>query len=214
MPVSLNTEEAFNNAIKRPSLTVIHFQAAWADQCTQVNELLDTLAKQVDFASVKFYSCPAEELSEIAIKYNIESVPTVLLFQLGEKVDRVDGADAPKITETVRLHISKSEGENKTESIDDKLKALINKDKVMLFMKGDRVKPRCGFSRQIIEILNSTGVSYSTFDILQDEEVRQSLKVYSDWPTYPQLYIKGELIGGLDIVKEMMADGSLATSLV
>lgn len=57
-------------------------------------------------------------------------------------------------------------------------------------------------------------MSYSTFDILQDEEVRQGLKVYSDWPTYPQLYIKGELIGGLDIVKEMVADGSLATSLV
>lgn len=139
---------------------MVHFHAAWADQCIQVNELLDTLAKQVDFASVKFYTWPAEEISEIPIKYNIESAPTVLLFQLGKEVDRVEGADAPKITEKVRLHIGKSEGENKTESIDDKLKALINKDKVMLFMKGDRVKPRCGFSKQIIEILNNTGYVY------------------------------------------------------
>ena len=73
----------------------------------------------------------------------------------------------------------------------------------MLFMKGEPDAPRCGFSRQIIGILNQTGVSYSHFDILSDNDIRQGLKKYSDWPTYPQLYVKSELIGGLDIVKEM-----------
>ncbi|KAJ8960613.1 hypothetical protein NQ318_013905 [Aromia moschata] len=83
----------------------------------------------------------------------------------------------------------------------------------MLFMKGNRTTPRCGFSRQIIEILNNTGAKYETFDILTDEEVRQGLKTYSDWPTYPQLYVNGELIGGLDIVKEMVTAGEFASAL-
>nr|XP_026655047.1 glutaredoxin-3-like [Zonotrichia albicollis] len=60
---------------------------------------------------------------------------------------------------------------------------------------------KCGFSKQILEIMNNTGVDYETFDILEDEEVRQGLKSFSNWPTYPQLYVKGELVGGLDIVK-------------
>ncbi|CAH1981158.1 unnamed protein product [Acanthoscelides obtectus] len=83
----------------------------------------------------------------------------------------------------------------------------------MLFMKGDRNTPRCGFSKQIIEILNQLNAQYDTFDILSDEEVRQGLKKYSDWPTYPQLYINGELVGGLDIVKEMTASGELQSML-
>ncbi|NXI14924.1 GLRX3 protein, partial [Irena cyanogastra] len=82
-----------------------------------------------------------------------------------------------------------------------RLKSLINKAPVMLFMKGNKQMAKCGFSKQILEILNNTGVDYETFDILEDEEVRQGLKSFSSWPTYPQLYVKGELVGGLDIVK-------------
>jgi len=68
---------------------------------------------------------------------------------------------------------------------------------------------RCGFSRTLIQIMNETKVDYETFDILQDEEVRQGLKTFSDWPTYPQVYVNGELQGGLDIIKEMQASGEL-----
>jgi Grx4 family monothiol glutaredoxin len=84
---------------------------------------------------------------------------------------------------------------------------------VVLFMKGDRDEPRCGFSRKVVEALNDTGVEYSTFDILQDEEVRQGLKTFSNWPTYPQLYAGGELLGGCDIVLEMAAGGELKAAL-
>ena len=70
-------------------------------------------------------------------------------------------------------------------------------------MKGDPVAPKCGFSRQTVDMLNSLNAEYATFDILNDDEVRQGLKTFSNWPTYPQLYIDGELIGGLDILKEM-----------
>jgi len=96
-----------------------------------------------------------------------------------------------------------------TTSLEDRLHALIHQSKVMVFMKGLPSTPRCGFSRQICDILNQTHVPYGAFDILQDEAVRQGLKEYSNWPTYPQLYVKGEFIGGLDIVKEFMENDEL-----
>uniref|UniRef100_A0A8U7N5G5 Glutaredoxin 3 n=1 Tax=Corvus moneduloides TaxID=1196302 RepID=A0A8U7N5G5_CORMO len=97
----------------------------------------------------------------------------------------------------------------KAQKLEDRLKSLINKAPVMLFMKGSKQVAKCGFSKQIIEIMNNTGVDYETFDILEDEEVRQGLKSFSNWPTYPQLYVKGELVGGLDIVKELKESGEL-----
>ena len=98
-------------------------------------------------------------------------------------------------------------------SLDDRLKKLINRHRVMLFMKGLPSAPRCGFSRQIVEMLDEEGASYDSFNILEDEEVRQGLKTYSDWPTYPQLYVDGDLVGGLDIVKEMKEGGDLSDLL-
>ena len=80
-------------------------------------------------------------------------------------------------------------------------------------MKGDRNAPRCGFSKQLIAIVDETGLPYETFDILTDEDVRQGLKTYSDWPTYPQVYVKGELVGGLDIIKELIANKELEATL-
>ncbi len=78
----------------------------------------------------------------------------------------------------------------------------------MLFMKGSPDQPRCGFSRQTVEVLSENDIQFASFDILSDEEVRAGLKVYSDWPTYPQVYVHGTLVGGLDILKEMLATGS------
>jgi len=99
-------------------------------------------------------------------------------------------------------------------SLNTRLKELIHKSPVMLFMKGDRTEPRCGFSRTMISILNQyQGVSFETFDILSDEQVRQGLKEFSNWPTYPQLYVNGKLVGGLDIVKEMQEDEELESLL-
>ncbi|KAK4881436.1 hypothetical protein RN001_004755 [Aquatica leii] len=214
MPEILSNVDSFQSTIKNSSLTVIHFAADWVEQCAQVNEVLDALGKESEYSNIKFCSCPAEDLSEISLRYKIDAVPTIVLFQAGNEVDRVNGADAAKIAAIIKEH-SKNLLTEKIHrvSLDERLKELINKHNVMLFMKGNRDAPRCGFSKQIINILNETGVSYDTFDILTDEDVRQGLKTYSDWPTYPQLYVKGELVGGLDIVKEMQAAGDLASTL-
>lgn len=93
--------------------------------------------------------------------------------------------------------------------VEEKIKKLLKENKVILFMKGDKIFPKCGFSLAARDILSETGVEYTTYDILEDEELRQALKVYSNWPTYPQLYVNGELIGGCDIIKEMYFEGEL-----
>mmetsp|Transcript_14069 Transcript_14069/g.23274 ORF Transcript_14069/g.23274 Transcript_14069/m.23274 type:complete len:134 (-) Transcript_14069:23-424(-) len=103
-----------------------------------------------------------------------------------------------------------------TAPVDDlntRLKKLIESDDVMLFMKGSPDQPKCGFSRQIVDVLNKAHVKFGSFDILNDNSVREGLKSYSKWPTYPQLYAKGKLIGGLDIVKELAESGDLDSAL-
>ena len=85
----------------------------------------------------------------------------------------------------------------------------INSDQIVLFMKGSKDAPQCGFSNTVCQILNEIGKPYLTVDILADWDKREAIKVFSNWPTFPQLYVNGKLIGGCDIVREMWEDGSL-----
>jgi monothiol glutaredoxin len=87
---------------------------------------------------------------------------------------------------------------------------IVSTNDVTLFMKGTALFPQCGFSSKAIAILDHLGVAYETVDVLQDPEVRQGIKAFSDWPTIPQLYVKGEFIGGSDIMMEMYEAGELA----
>lgn len=89
----------------------------------------------------------------------------------------------------------------------EQIKTLINSSPVMIFIKGSPEEPKCGFTSQLLTILDDLKVKYSHFDILQDQLVREKLKEYSDWKTYPQVYVKGELVGGLDVIKEMIEEG-------
>ncbi|XP_053927665.1 glutaredoxin-3 [Cuculus canorus] len=199
---------------KDGSLVVVHFWAPWAPQCAQMNEVMAALAKE--HTQVTFVKLEAEAVPEVSEKYGISSVPTFLFFKNSQKVDRLDGAHAPELTKKVQRHVSSSSisagtNDSAKEDLNVRLKKLINAAPCMLFMKGSPKEPRCGFSKQIVEILNKHGISFSSFDIFSDEEVRQGLKTYSNWPTYPQFYVAGELIGGLDIVKELEASGELDT---
>ena len=89
----------------------------------------------------------------------------------------------------------------------------VHQNKVVLYMKGNQYAPQCGFSAQVVQVLNSLGVAYETRDVLANEALRQAIKEYSDWPTIPQLYINGEFIGGCDIVNELYQNGELKTLL-
>jgi len=94
-------------------------------------------------------------------------------------------------------------------STKEKIQNLIDANSIMVFMKGTKLMPQCGFSNNVVQILNSLGVVFSTFDVLSDFEIREGIKEYSDWPTIPQVYLKGEFLGGSDILIEMYNSGSL-----
>ena len=90
-----------------------------------------------------------------------------------------------------------------------KIQSLIEGNPIMVFMKGTKLMPQCGFSNNVVQILNSLGVEFGTFDVLSDFAIREGIKEYSDQPTIPQVYLKGEFLGGSDILIEMYNSGSL-----
>ncbi len=116
---------------------------------------------------------------------------------------KILSADAPQaVTET-----------DKSLPLQERIKNLIGSSDVFLFMKGNPAMPQCGFSANVVGMLNHLQVPFKTFDILSDMDIRQGVKDFSNWPTYPQLYVRGELIGGNDIVMEMFENGELQSVL-
>ena len=96
-----------------------------------------------------------------------------------------------------------------TPELKNRLDQLINSHKILVFMKGAKLMPQCGFSNNVVQIFNTLGVSYETVDVLADHDIRQGIKEYSNWPTIPQVYINGEFVGGCDIMIEMYQNGEL-----
>ncbi len=94
-----------------------------------------------------------------------------------------------------------------------RIETLINSNPIVVFMKGTKLMPQCGFSNNVVQILNSLGMSFETFDVLSDMEIRQGIKEFSNWPTIPQVYLKGEFLGGSDILIEMYNSGELREKL-
>ncbi len=96
-----------------------------------------------------------------------------------------------------------------TPELKERIDNLVNQNKVLVFMKGTKLMPQCGFSNNVVQILNTLGVPFETVDILEDYEIRQGIKEYSNWPTIPQVYIDGQFVGGSDILIEMYQKGEL-----
>lgn len=286
----VSSEEEYRNitdSIPTTALTVLYFQAPWAEPCKQMSTVLDTLASTypiTDPPKIAFLSIDAEELPDISEEHDVTAVPFFVLRKDNSTLDTISGSDAQQLRSAVEKHAGAgtstasaqlppaqqvtrpetqpintnhsaadptqpktSEGANgagsaktfgqyapdsadpstapdysgntkptlntntpNTNNTDEKssddlearLTQLTNAAPAMLFMKGTPSAPQCGFSRQLVSILRENNVRYGFFNILADDEVRQGLKEFSEWPTFPQLYLKGELVGGLDIVKE------------
>jgi Grx4 family monothiol glutaredoxin len=210
-------------------VSVNYFWAPWAAPCTQMNDFVDKIAPV--YPNVIFLKVEAEEQSDIAESFEIESVPSFIILRGHTLLQRIVGADAAALKEAIEKHDTikpppapqsttsrapapppdalEGEDEESSDALNERLRGLMNKSKVVLFMKGDPEQPRCGFSRQTVSLLKEQGVEFSHFDILTDESVRQGLKTLNNWPTFPQVIINGELVGGLDIVKEMAETGEL-----
>lgn len=95
----------------------------------------------------------------------------------------------------------------------DRIQKLIDSNAIIVFMKGTKLMPQCGFSNNVVQILNALGISFETFDVLSDMDIRQGIKDFSNWPTIPQVYVKGEFLGGSDILIEMYNSGELKEKL-
>ncbi|KAH9481903.1 Glutaredoxin-3 [Psilocybe cubensis] len=214
-------------------VSVINFWAPWAEPCKQMNEVVAELSKKYPVVLFLQVEADGEQQADIAESFEVEAVPSLIILRGHTLLDRISGADAAALTQSVAKHASTpqynplsrtdnapakaptvvpSALEDKTETeeeLNTRLKHLMNQSKVVLFMKGTPEAPRCGFSRKISALLNDNKIAYTHFDILTDESVRQGLKVLNNWPTFPQLIVNGELVGGLDIVQEMVETGEL-----
>lgn len=149
-------------------------------------------------------------------------VPHVLQVQSKTSIDRLEGANVGELTSRIerwKASPAPSAGTGgvgggvlkAVQEVNDRLHALVNAAPVMVFIKGSPEEPKCKFSRQLLGVLQGEGVSFGSFDVLSSEAVRQGLKEYSNWPTFPQLYVNGQLVGGVDIVQELKESGELAT---
>jgi monothiol glutaredoxin len=96
-----------------------------------------------------------------------------------------------------------------TPELKERIDNLVKQHKILVFMKGNKLMPQCGFSNNVVQILNTLGVPFDTVDILEDSELRQGIKEYSKWPTIPQVYIDGEFVGGSDVMIELYQKGEL-----
>uniref|UniRef100_A0A0K2U3Z3 Monothiol glutaredoxinS17like [Cucumis sativus] n=1 Tax=Lepeophtheirus salmonis TaxID=72036 RepID=A0A0K2U3Z3_LEPSM len=193
----IKSADEFRQIIKEDQITLVHFWVPWAKECPVMNEALEELAKVEQEAAI--YRLHAEDVLDIPSEYKVTAVPTFIFYSKGQVLERIDGAYSIKVVNSLKRLLNSSP----QDKISQRCKALINSEPAILFMKGHRDEPKCKFSRAAIAILNSYNADYGVFDILLDDQIREGLKEYSNWPTYPQLYVKGEFIGGVDIMKEM-----------
>ncbi|KAJ1928655.1 glutaredoxin [Tieghemiomyces parasiticus] len=223
-------EELYSLLQDNPEATIlIFFSASWSPQCQQMGPLFDELVKK--YPTLRFVKVEAEDFEEVAESYEVAAVPAFVFVRKLAIVDRVDGANAPELSRLAEKH-ARGQGSASTQfpsaqaaatpsnvtattsagfkqDLNTRLKELTHRAPVMAFIKGTPAQPRCGFSKTLVGLLSDHGIKFGYFDILTDDDVRQGLKAYSNWPTYPQLYIDGELTGGLDIIKEMIDSGEL-----
>jgi len=205
----------------KEAIVVLIFDAEFSGQQDIVEEATKALVDSDDLKEkILVASVDVEANNELATQFSVVSVPTIAIIK-GQKVLRkIDTLEPKKLVSIVQEILkmieiapdSSQTGDAKA-AFNEYLKRLTTRAPIMIFMKGSPDQPRCGFSKQLVELLSKHKIKYESFDILQDEDVRQGLKDYSDWPTYPQIYKNGEFVGGLDILKEQAESGQLESYL-
>lgn len=183
-------------------LSLLMFWAKWHQPSVELKDgVFAELSRK--FPHISYLAIEAEEIPEVSIKFEIESVPTFIMLRNGKLVDKFEGSNVPSLTAMVQKYpktyetslVINAPHASSEEILNKRLAILVNSQPMMIFIKGTPQDPQCGFSRQLVDLLNNLKCQYGSFNILADESVRQGLKEFSNWPTYPQLYIKGELIG-------------------
>lgn len=224
MPIhSIQNQDQFTNLTTAEAgdrLIAIYFHTSWAEPCKVMNEVIKALSDEPSNKDILFLSVDADEQSDISELFEVSAVPYFVLVRSGTILKEISGADPKEFVkalnetktqgndkqETTQEAESEEEEEETEEELNARLTKLTQAAPVMLFMKGSPSEPKCGFSRQMVGILREHQVRFGFFDILKDNSVREGLKKFSDWPTFPQLYVGGEFQGGLDIIKESLEE--------
>merc|ERR1712154_49756 len=192
------------------------------EPCKQIKSVISELS--VDHKELQFYSIDAEEFETLTAKFNVNAVPTIILSKNKKETKRLEAESVPNTVDAIKqfakhsqtassLKQNKNQNKNEqneesAEQLNARIAKLIAAAPIMLFMKGTPEEPKCKFSRECIAIFKKEKVSkFGYFNILNDPAVRSGIKLYSNWKTFPQLYINNELIGGLDVIKEKIEDG-------
>ena len=226
LTTSSEYQQFLASSVSSPStLHVLQFTAAWHEPSIAMQAVLATLSQQTPNA--RFAVIDAEAMQDVTESYpEVQSVPTFVFLKAGRAVDALEGADGAALTQRVAQHsrppllvaqpvvvpvpAPSSTGSSTDSSLASQhshLASLVCQSPIMIFIKGTPTAPRCGFSKQLVALLAQHDVQYGYFDILSDSGVREGLKTFSNWPTYPQVYEAGQLVGGLDVVKELMEAG-------
>lgn len=221
----------------KDKLIALYFHTPWASPCIQMNKVISTLADSDQYKSTSFLAINADSFPEISDLFDITAVPYFVLIKNGTIIKELTGADPKEFvnaldtfgdnnnsnndnslqnqqqnnlsTQNQSTNTPSIQQEETPEQLNARLEKLTTAAPIMLFMKGTPSAPQCGFSRQMVAILREHQVRFGFFDILKDDSVRQGLKTFSDWPTFPQLYIGGVFQGGLDIIKENLSEDEL-----
>lgn len=207
-------------------LHVLLCGASWDETSTQggaMDALLLVLQSQHSALRFARIDVDTDATCELTEQLGLTLVPTTLFIREKGEVERVEGPSVEAITRRVEALAKVSAATGATlpspsalppsiVALRARVTALVSAYPVMLFIKGTPSEPRCKFSRRLLELMGEAGIAYGSFDVLADESVRQGLKDLSQWPTYPQVFVHGKLVGGIDIVQELKDSGEFATT--
>lgn len=226
--IEIESDEQFSQLTKADPtrLVALYFHTPWAAPCQTMNSVIKTLAQANP--DVTFLSIDADVQLDISELFEVSAVPYIILIRNSTILKELSGADPKEFIAALNQFSGSKLASNgnaepassappaaatpptteepSPEELKERLHKLTSAAPVMLFMKGSPSSPQCGFSRQLVAILREHQVRFGFFDILKDDTVRQGLKTFSDWPTFPQLYVNGEFQGGLDIIKELLEE--------
>ena len=198
---------------------VAHFGAGWCAPCTELSAYLaDVASGFADDKAVGFVYIDVEKFPDATEAEGVDSVPHVIFYRADPEtkalanVAEVSGAKMPDIQLNLRSLYGYDPRE-KHATLDSYLQHLIGRDNIVLFITGTPSRPMCGFTGKLTQLFQELAVPYTFYDIMASAEVCEGLKTFSSWPTYPQVYVDGELVGGLDICAELHKNNQLKSTL-
>jgi glutaredoxin-related protein len=200
--LQLATQKEFDEYINSPSiinkLLLVHIELEQIPVCKTVNEALLAISRDPEFMQqLAICRLNADYFYDLLTVQNVNAAPTVLFYNRSKVIDRVDGFNQSDLLKKIKLHVNtigvvqsteiKSDNGSSISNTENKIKQLLDSSPIILFMKGTPTNPQCGFSRQACHLLDERNIKYDYFDVLADQNVREQLKKYSNWNTYPQV---------------------------